>query len=297
MAEDLNRLKSRIADLEKELAAKSAELQVYKTQLSSANKQLEKVIAQIGQELKMATQLQRHLSPTEIPPISGFEFSTKFNSGVKSGGDYFDIFELQDRMKFAILLSSASGYSLSALFLSVLIKISTAAGAQKDQPPHVTMENLIRELQAQMGENDRISLFYAVVDKRTYEMSYCHVGSHEAYMQVTGRDSLENLEACSGPISKNSKNQLHSMKMSLNPRDRLVICTEGVVKASNPKNQVWGGESLRDAIRAAPRSGVHELRNEILFRLEKFTGNSESEKDQTIIVTEVKDRVIKLAKG
>src|SRR4051812_8402890 len=132
MADEIPRFKTRIAELEKELAAKSAELQVYKSQLVAANKQLEKVISQMGQELKMASQLQRHLSPTEIPPISGFEFSTKFISGSKIGGDYFDIFELQDHMKFAVLVSSASGYNLSALFLSVLIKISTSVEAQRN---------------------------------------------------------------------------------------------------------------------------------------------------------------------
>jgi sigma-B regulation protein RsbU (phosphoserine phosphatase) len=148
-----------------------------------------------------------------------------------------------------------------------------------------------------MGPDDKISLFYGIVDKRSYDFSYCNVGHHEAYLQVMGQDSLENLEACAGPISKSSKNQFNSMTVPLNSRDRMVICTEGVTKAQNPQHQMWGGEGLRDAIRAAPRAGVHELRNEILYKLEKFTGNAESDRDQTIIVTEVKDRVIKLAKG
>lgn len=297
MADEVSRLKARIVELEQELSQKSMELQLYKNQLGSANKQLEKVISQLGHELKMASQLQKHLSPSEIPPISGFEFSTKFISGSKSGGDYFDIFELEDRMKFAILLSSASGYSLSALFLSVLIKISTASEAKKGAPPHQTIQALMKELQPQMGADDKISLFYGIVDKRSYEFSYCNVGHHQAYLQIAGQEALENLEACAGPIAKTSKVEGSSMTVALNPRDRMVICTEGVIKAKNSEMQVWGAESLRDAIRAAPRTGVHELRNEILFRLERFTGNGESEKDQTLIVTEVKDRVIKLAKG
>lgn len=297
MQDEISRLKARIRELEHELVAKGAELQLYKSQLGLANQQLEKVIAQMGKELKMASQLQKHLSPTEIPPISGFDFSTKFLSGTKAGGDYFDIFELQDRLKFAILVSSSSGYSLSALFLSVLIKISTSAEAKRGQEPHAMIKSLVAELKPQMGFDDKISLFYGVVDKRNYELSYCHVGHHQAYLQCMGKEGLENLEAISGPITKNSNTELRSMKVSLNPRDRLVICTEGLVKAQNPQGQVWGGENLREAIRQAPRSGVHELRNEILFRLERFSGQTDPEKDQTLIVTEVKDRVIKLAKG
>lgn len=297
MSDEASRLKDRIRDLEQELTSKSAELQLYKSQLGLANQQLEKVISQMGQELKMASQLQKHLNPIEIPPISGFDFSTKFISGTKSGGDYFDIFELQDRMKFAILVSSASGYSLSALFLSVLIKISASSEAKRSSEAHQTVQSLIQELQPQMGKDDKISLFYGVVDKRNYELSYCHVGHHQAYLQMMGQDTLENLEACSGILTKTSTQQLHSMKLPLNPRDRIVICSEGVWRAQGSQSQPWGGENFRDAIREAPRSGVHELRNEILFRVEKFTGLAEPEKDQTVIVTEVKDRVIKLAKG
>lgn len=297
MSDELLRLKSRIRDLEQELTSKSAELQLYKSQLGLANNQLEKVISQMGQELKMASQLQKHLNPIEIPPISGFDFSTKFISGYKSGGDYFDIFELQDRMKFAILASSASGYNLSALFLSVLIKISASSEAKRSSEAHQTVQSLIQELQPQMGADDKLSLFYGVVDKRNYELSYCHVGNHQVYLQVMGADTLENLEACSGVVSKASKQPLHSLKVALNPRDRLVLCTEGIWRAQNTEGQAWGGENLRDSIREAPRSGVHELRNEILFRVQKFTGQAEPEKDQTVIVTEVKDRVIKLAKG
>jgi sigma-B regulation protein RsbU (phosphoserine phosphatase) len=297
MSDENQRLKSRIRELEQELNAKGAELQLYKSQLGLANQQLEKVISQMGQELKMASQLQKHLNPTEIPPISGFDFSTKFVSGFKTGGDYFDIFELQDRMKFAILVSSASGYNLSALFLSVLIKISTSSEAKKSSDAHQTVKSLIDELQPQMGLDDRISLFYGVIDKRNYDLSYCHLGTQQAYLQVMGQESLESLEPCAGVITKNSTPQLNSVKVSLNPRDRIVICTDGVLRAQDPQGHPWGGENLRDAIRQAPRSGVHELRNEILFRLEKFTGGTDPERDQTVIVSEVKDRVIKLAKG
>jgi sigma-B regulation protein RsbU (phosphoserine phosphatase) len=54
---------------------------------------------------------------------------------------------------------------------------------------------------------------------------------------------------------------------------------------------------MREAIRMAPRQGVHELRNEILHQNEKFTGRQTPLRDQTVIAMEVKDRVIKLAKN
>jgi sigma-B regulation protein RsbU (phosphoserine phosphatase) len=94
------------------------------------------------------------------------------------------------------------------------------------------------------------------------------------------------LEASAGALVKDYNQNPLTHTMSLGARDRLILCTEGV------------GESdlLLKSILRAPRSGVHELRNEILFQAEQHSGKSEPVRDQTVIVTEVKDRVIKLAK-
>ncbi|HEY8271410.1 MAG TPA: SpoIIE family protein phosphatase, partial [Pseudobdellovibrionaceae bacterium] len=131
----------------------------------------------------------------------------------------------------------------------------------------------------------------------TYELSYSSVGFIEACVQTYGQETIQNLEPCGPAFSKDFNTQPQSLKMQLNPRDRLVIATEGLILSQDSKGQNWGGENLRQAIRTAPRKGVHELRNEILLQNENFTGRLTPLRDQTVIAMEVKDRVIKLAKN
>ena len=97
-------LRERIEELQHEVAHKEIELKKYRFELQKTNSVLEKLITDLSQELKLATLIQKLLSPTEIPNIPGIEFSTKFLPGMKSGGDYFDIFEHEDRLKFGIIL-------------------------------------------------------------------------------------------------------------------------------------------------------------------------------------------------
>lgn len=290
-------MKERLSELEHELAVKDAELHRYRLELSKANTALEKLISQISQELKLAQTLQKFLSPTELPNVQGFEFSTKFIPGSRSGGDYFDIFEHEDKLKFGILISSASGYSLSSLLLSVIIKISSQMEARRGLEAHKVVALLAKEVVPHIQNEDRANVFYAVVDRRSYEMQYCSVGAIDCFHQIYGQDTLVELLPTGPGFGKDFNTEPQSRSVQLNSRDRIIIATEGLKLSQNSLGQNWGGHRLSEAISRAPRQGVHELRNEILYANEKFAGKTEPVRDQTLIVTEVKDRIIKLAKG
>lgn len=295
MAKEQDELKERISELEHELAVKEAELHRYRLDLTKANGALEKMIAQVSQELKLAQSLQKFLSPTELPNVQGFEFSTKFLPGTRSGGDYFDIFEHEDKLKFGILISSASGYSLSSLLLSMIIKISSQIEARRGLEAHKVVALLAKEVVPSIQNEDKASVFYGIVDRRSFEMQYCSIGNIDGFMQVYGQDGLVELLPTGPSLSKDFNTEPQSRVIQLNPRDRLILATEGLKMSQNSLGVNWGGHGISEAISRAPKQGVHELRNEILFANEKYSGKPDPVRDQTLIVTEVKDRVIKLA--
>ncbi|AFY00247.1 PP2C family protein-serine/threonine phosphatase [Bdellovibrio bacteriovorus] len=295
MAKEQDELKERISELEHELAVKEAELHRYRLELSKANGALEKMIAQISQELKLAQVMQKFLSPTELPNVQGFEFSTKFLPGTRSGGDYFDIFEHEDKLKFGILISSASGYSLSSVLLSVIIKISSQIEARRGLEAHKVLALLAKEVVPSIQNEDKASVFYGIVDRRNFEMQYCSVGNIDGFMQVYGQDSLVELLPTGPSLGKDFNTEPQSRVIQLNPRDRLIMATEGLKLSQNSLGVNWGGHGISEAISRAPKQGVHELRNEILLSNERYSGKQDPVRDQTLIVTEVKDRVIKLA--
>ena len=296
MSDDSKNLRARIEELEGELQAKEAELAQMRLRLSSANSRLEQVIDRVSHEVKLAAQIQKLLCPVELPHISGFEFSTKFIPGSKSGGDYFDIFEHEDKMRFGIVLSSCSGYTMSALFLSILMKLSSKIEARRGWPPHETVQSMAREILPSIKESDSASVWYGIVDRRTFELSYCSVGDVCALHQIFGQDHLGRLPTQGPLLSKEFNTELQSARVSLNPKDRLVLCSPGLWRAPSRNGEAWSEDAVREAVRAAPRQGFHEVRNEILYRNESFTGTSEPDRDQTVLVLEVKDKVIKLAK-
>lgn len=290
-------LQQRIRELEAEILEREKDLAVFRDELNRANGQLEQFIKQIAQELKIASLIQKALVPTEFPNIPGFEFSTKFVPSPISGGDYFDIFEHEDKFRFGIVLASSSGYGMSALFLSVLLKMTGQLEARKGTPPDRILEMMAKELVPTIQAADRANVFYGVFDRRSFEMTYSGVGGMVGLLLNYGTGKLQRLEWEPSPFQVGFNSTLKSKTLSLGPRDRVILVSEGAIKALNPKGEAFGEERLYKAVLAAPRLGVHDLRNEIFYQIERFTQGRELPHDITVVVAEVKDRVIKLAKN
>lgn len=291
-------LEQKVSDLEKDLVRREQDLLRYKTELTKANKVLEGLIGQVSLEIRLAAQIQRVLVPTEYPNIQGIEFSTKFIPGSQKGGDYFDIFEHDDHLKFGVLLSCSSGYTMSALFLSILLKMSGQLEARRGADPKTVLSQITAELLPNMqAGKDRASLFYGVVDRRTFELEYCLVGNNVGLVINHETGKMTALKGGAQPVAKGAALDFSGHTISLNPKDRLLIISEGFLKTTNPLGEAFGLDRLTQAIIKAPFAGVHEIRNEILYQLEKFAESTDFPGDVTVIVTEVKERILKLAKS
>jgi sigma-B regulation protein RsbU (phosphoserine phosphatase) len=290
-------LLERVAELEQEVREREGDLKRFREELGKANIRLETLISQLHTELKLAHVIQKALVPTEFPHISGFEFSTKFVPSTISGGDYFDIFEHDDRFRFGIIVSSASGHAMSALLLSVLLKMTGQIESRKGSDPHVVLSDMLAQLEEHLAPEDQSDIFYALVDRRNYEMKFVRAGTVVALHQNFVTGEVQALDSGLGPLSLNFKAPPQSGSVMLNPRDRLVLCTRGVIEARNTDGESYGMERVTRSFLSGPKRGVHELRNHILYEVQKFSGGTEPVRDQTLVVLEVKDKVIKLAKA
>ncbi len=302
LAEDQEDQRQLIEELREELADREKDLAYFRLQLSQANLRLEGLIDQLQQELRVAQALQKALVPTELPHIPGFELSSKFVPSLISGGDYFDVFEHENKFRFGVLMASSSGHSMSALFLSVLLKLTGRLEARQGAQPDKVLSQMIQELSPGLSDSSRADVFYGVVDRRSYELNYCRVGEGASLLQWSANGDIEVLQPCAGPIEPGFKDPLSSQSLSLNPRDRLVLCTRGILQAKNPDGEDFGLERLLKALRevgpaGSANGGVHDLRNNILYSVQKFSAGQELVRDMTVLVLEVKDRVIKLAKS
>ena len=289
-------LLKKIQVLEAEIGRKNQDLKIYKKELSRINSQIEVLIEQNNDLLRQALRIQKFLVPTEFPNIQGFQFSTKFKPSSVSGGDYFDIFEHYDKMHFGLFLSSASGYGMSALFLSVLMKVNYEIEESEKKSPKALLMEIFEQMKSEGAmPKDHSSLFYAYFDRRKFQMTYCNVGQPLIFHYQADADQIELLSGfpeaffCDREISDY---KIEDKTVALNPKDKLIFCSSGFLSLTNSQGQKWGFDEILSVIKQSVKKEVHDLRNEIFYQALQFS--QEQNKDLTVIITEVKERIMRL---
>lgn len=288
MSDENAQLKKKITFLEEELKSKNSEVMIYRQELLKISQRLDGLMAQISSDTKILSQVQKTLIPTEIPNIPGFEISRKFVYGSKQGGDYFDIFEHSDKFKFGVLVASSSGYAMSSLFMSLILKVSHVLEAKKGNPPDKTLQQIADDIKKMAKEQDQTSAFYAVVDRRDFSLQFCSAGGIDGYY-LAPQKPVQVLKSTNSAFSAQFDEKLSLAKLDLDAKARLVVMTEGL-------SQVFTKDELVKILTDNAKNGVHDLRNELLFQAQRKSKLDEPVRDQTVVVIEVKDRVIKLAK-
>lgn len=291
------KLQDKIDQLELLLEHKDVEIRSFKKELIVLNEQIESLLNRIQKQVEFTNKIQSKLVPTEIPSVTGFEFSSKFIASAITGGDYYDIFEIEDKFRFSILLSSCSGYSISSLFLVILLKLMSHIETKKGAAPEKVLNLILEELLVAISEKDKANIFYGLINKRTYDLTYCHAGENFIYHYEANKKSSYEIKPNLPSIEKKFKKKIVSQTVHLNPKDRLVFISEGINHVVNNNGISFPREKIMDLIEGESKATVHEVRNEILFQIQKWSGKKELKKDITVLVAEVKERVLKLAKS
>ena len=286
--DDNSELKKKIAALEAELKKKDSEIIVYRQELVKISQKLDAFMSQIGNDVKILSEVHKSIVPTEIPKIPGFEISRKFFYGSKFGGDYFDIFEHENKLKFGILVASSSGYAMSALFLSLIMKVSNVLEARKGNSPDKILQQIAEEVKKTAASKDTTSVFYGVIDRKDYTLKFCSAGKMDGYYQAPQKP-IQILKSTNSAFGQQFSEKLTLASIELEPKSKICIVSEGL-------SEILGAESIVKIMTDNAKNGVHDLRNELLFQAQRKSKLDEPLRDQTVIVVEVKNQVIKLAK-
>ncbi len=292
----LKEIQLQMNDLIEEVRTKNSIIQEYQRQLSISNEVVLKMTQQVQTDLQNLYNLHENLIPTYFPNIPDCEFSYKFVSSLQGKGkDFYQIIPLH-RMHFGLVMSSCVSHILSSLLFSSRLRLMARTDYKKLQPAEVLHE-LIKEIHQQMKGTQietKVDIFYAIVNQKKYHLSYCSIGRICSLLYSFSAKELHELKSSSSYFNFEDMESLSNKKVELNPRDHLIVCSPGVIECKNDKGEMYGLDRLKEVIKGFKTPGAHRLRNRIMYSIRSFTKDKGIDRDQSIIVMEIRDRILKL---
>lgn len=198
-------------------------------------------------EHRIAEILQQALIPPQLSyNIENCRIVVKYQPALDEaavGGDFYDIFELDDE-KIGIVIGDIAGKGLPAAIRVAAARYSIRSYAFLDPSPSVVMtlanQALCRE---QTEEAGLLTAFYAVLDLKTSVLTFAN-GGHEPPLILTSEGIVREIDIQGGGLGFYEGFIYREDKLDMKNGETVVMVTDGITEARSEKGDFFEKEGV-----------------------------------------------------
>ena len=215
--------------------------------LREARAQLAAQLQALNTELEMARQIQLSILPHSIPKLTDLDIAAHYLPMTSVAGDFYDFIQVDDK-HIGVLIADVSGHGLPSALIASMLQVALTGQAGHATEPAKVLLGLNRALCGKFTQNF-VTAAYVYVDLENKLMRYAGAG-HPPMLQwrnSTGKTSqiLEN-GLFLGMFGEAS---YEALEFPLEPGDRYVLYTDGILEAANSAEEQFGADRLMSFIK------------------------------------------------
>lgn len=238
----------------------------------------------LDKELEMARDIQKRLLPQEIPPVAGLEIAGYSNPCFEVAGDYFDIINTDDG-NTVIVIADVSGKGAGAAMIMANLQASIRVGIEiSDKSEFSTfVETINNHIYKNTSPSEFITFFMAIWTPGDRTLFYINAG-HNPPILLDKDNTTKTLDA-TGLILGVLPNQRYEVaKLKIEDGSVLLVYTDGLEEALNPRNEIFGSERIIAALRNNRQSSPSDIIRDVQSRAVEFCEGKPLHDDVTMIV-------------
>ncbi len=241
----------------------------------------------VNREIEIAREVQERLFPQEMPRLPGASVAGHCRPAQGVGGDYYDVFPLQDG-RLGLAIGDVSGKGISAALLMASLRASLR-GVTLDNPRDFAklMDKVNRLVYEASADNRYATFFFGALNPVTRVLDCVNAG-HNAPLVLRqksdGGSEILRVEADGPVVGLLPFAPYTEQSLQLQPGDLLVTYTDGISEAMTHDDEEWGEERMMLAAASAREgSAVHALKT-IFAEADKFTAGAPQHDDMTLLI-------------
>jgi serine phosphatase RsbU (regulator of sigma subunit) len=236
----------------------------------------------IEQELRMARSIQQAQLPQDLPQLGGWQITPYYQPAREVGGDFYDLFELEDG-RLGVVEGDATGKGMPAALVasatsSMLRAVAQALGFTSAGE---VLSRVNETMLARIPQNMFVTCFYAVLEPKSASLSYANAGHDLPYLWRGG--DAEELRARGMPLGLLPGMEYEEKEIEVDAGEGVLFYTDGLVEAHDPKGEMFGFPRLRALI--AQHGEEKALGDFLLEELYSFVGAGWEQEDDITLLT------------
>jgi PAS domain S-box-containing protein len=245
-------------------------------------KKAEETRIRLREEARMARNIQMNLLPKSNPDLLGYDIAGKNIPALNVGGDYYDFIYL-DEHRLAIGLGDVSGKGLPASLVMTNLQGTIRGQTFFDADPKECLERANKLLFRSTDSRTFVSLFYAVLDTQKHTLCYANAG-HKMPIFLTGNGKLVPLRTRGIALGMKDDVSYIEEEIYVNPGDRLLIYSDGISEAMNPRMEEFGDDALGEIVQRSSDDTASALIDRIISAVRMHVGDAPQGDDMTIVL-------------
>jgi len=260
---------------------------VSEQQLAHTN--MAKTLARISAGTKMAKTIQNSILPIDNIYWNTIAFCSLYLPADDLGGDFYDLLKLSDD-EFLIYIADVSGHGIQAALLTVFMQERIRANMETALSG---TGELLKKIAQEFNSLDIDSTLYTTMAMCKYtksrrELSISNAG-HNCFPLISRHSGrTETIPTHGMPICKLADDIYYDEEIvSMNPGDRLILFTDGVVEeVDSATGRAFGAEGVRELAEAHHAYSGDYLAREIMDKSARFALINAKD-DRSIVVADI----------
>lgn len=234
----------------------------------------------LEQELRVARFIQETLLPRSLPQIDGWGVGAHWEPAQAVGGDFYDFLQLPDG-RLAIIVGDVTDKGVPAALVMASTRTIVRAAAERLVAPGNVLARANNLLCPDIPPKMFITCLYAVLEPDSGRLEFANAGHNLPYRRT--HNGIEELRATGMPLGLMPDMHYEEAVATLEPGDTLLLYSDGLIEAHNPRRDMYGFPRLRGLMASHP--GGAALIDALNADLAAFTGDDWEQEDDVTFVT------------
>ncbi len=257
-----------------------------------AEERLKEENLRLNAELEVTRRLQQMILPKEeeLEQIENLEIAGFMEPASDVGGDYYDVFYHQGRVKIGIGDVTGHGLESGVVMIMVQTAIRTLVNQNETNPVRFLqiLNRTIYDNVQRINSDKNLTLSLLEYEEGSLRLS----GQHESLIIVRTGGNLEIIDTLDLGfplgLEEDITDFIAETEIKLKPGDLVVLYTDGITEAENEWGELYGIDRLCKIVRENWQFGAHDLKNIIIEDVKQHIGKNKVYDDITLLVLKQK---------